>query len=56
LKGNGEFEGEWRGGGKEGVSGINRRYWEEGLWGLIFHQNMKPSSSRGTKKGFGGLI
>jgi len=41
LEGNGEEGLEKK---KEGVSGRNRGYRENGLWGLIFLQNIKPSS------------
>ena len=41
-------------GKKEGVSGRNRGHWKEGLWGLIFLQNIKPSSFGELKNCIGG--
>jgi len=51
----------WKEKKKEGVSGKNRGHWEEGLWGFIFLQNIKPSSFGGTRKLYwmtvlGGLL
>jgi len=45
-----EWEGKKKLGKKEGVSGRNIGCWKEGLWGLIFLQNIKPSSFVRTKK------
>jgi len=37
-------------GKKKEVSGSDRGHWKEGLWRLIFLQNVKPSSIGGAKK------